>query len=209
VNLACLRRESIAKHFTARESIARQYRVNEMIRAREVRVIAEDGRQLGVMPANEALKIAREHETDLVEVAPNAEPPVCRLLDYGKFKYEQAKKEREAHKRQTTVAVRQVRMRPKTGEHDIAFKTTLIGKLLAEGDKVKVLVLFRGREIAHPQLGKELLDKVASALGDRAIVERPVAMEGRSMNMILAPSPVKKAKPEKAASAEEVGNAQD
>lgn len=185
-------------------SIVRDYRVNERIRTREVRVIGETGEQLGVMSVRDALQLAREREIDLVEVAPTAEPPVCRLLDYGKFKYEQAKKEREAHKRQATIAVRQVRLRPKTGEHDIAFKIALIAKLLGEGNKVKVLVLFRGREIAHPQLGKELLDKVANALAEKAMVERPTAMEGRSMNMILSPHPTRKPKMEKT---EEVADA--
>ncbi len=200
---------SIPKHYTARESPAKRYRANELIQARQVRVIGEAGEQLGIMNTVDALRKAREQDTDLVEVAPNAEPPVCRMMDYGKFKYEQAKKEREAHKRQATVAVRQVRMRPKTGEHDIAFKTALISKLLDEGNKVKVLVLFRGREISHPQLGKQLLDKVAEKLADKANIERPVAMEGRSMNMILAPGP-KKAKTEKSEKpekAQEVGNA--
>jgi translation initiation factor IF-3 len=175
-----------------------------MIRAREVRLIGESGEQLGVLQTRDALNLAREQEVDLVEVAPGAEPPVCRLLDYGKFKYEQAKKEREAYKKQATVSLRQVRMRPKTGEHDLAFKTALIGKLLDKGNKVKVLVLFRGREISHPQLGKQLLDNAASALAEKAIVERPAAMEGRSMTMILSPSSAKKPKKEKA---EEVADA--
>jgi translation initiation factor IF-3 len=189
-------------------SITRNYRINGMIRAKEVRVVGEAGQQLGVMLTSEALKLAQEGEVDLVEVAPTAEPPVCRLLDYGKFKYEQQKKEREAHKRQATVELRQVRMRPKTGVHDRAFKTALIEKLLDKGNKVKVLVLFRGREISHPQLGKELLDNVAIALADKAIVERPAAMEGRSMYIILSPQTVKKPK-QKAAKTEEVAHAQD
>jgi translation initiation factor IF-3 len=175
-----------------------------MIRAKEVRVIGESGDQLGVMPTVEAIKLAEEREVDLVEVAPNADPPVCRLLDYGKFKYEQAKKEREAHKRQTTISVRQVRFRPKTGKHDLEFKTALVSKLLDKGNKVKVLVLFRGREISHPQLGKELLDHIADALGDKASVERGAAIEGRAMSMILSPTPVKKQKKEKT---EEVADA--
>ena len=165
-----------------------------MIKVKEVRVIGDSGEQLGVMPTAEALKLAEEHDTDLVEVAPTADPPVCRLLDFGKFKYEQAKKEKEAHKRQATISLRQVRMRPKTGAHDLAFKTALIGKLIDKGNKVKVLILFRGREIAHPQLGKELLDKVAEALTERATIERAAAMEGRSMTMILAPQSLKKKK---------------
>jgi translation initiation factor IF-3 len=176
-----------------------------MIRAREVRLIGASGEQLGVLPTREALDLAREQAIDLVEVAPTSDPPVCRLMDYGKFKYEQAKKEREAHKKQATVSLRQVRMRPKTGEHDLAFKTALIGKLLDKGNKVKVLVLFRGREISHPQLGKQLLDNAANALAEKAVVERPAAMEGRSMTMILSPS-AKKPKKEKE-KAEEVADA--
>jgi translation initiation factor IF-3 len=177
-----------------------------MIKAKDVRVIGESGEQIGVMPTSEALNLAKEQEVDLVEVAPTAQPPVCRLLDYGKFKYEQAKKEREAHKRQTTVAVRQVRLRPKTGRHDLEYKTALMQKFLDKGSKVKVLVLFRGREISHAQLGKDLLDNVADALAEKATVERPAAMEGRSMSMILLPRPAKKPKKEKA---EEAADAQD
>lgn len=178
------------------------------IRAKEVRVIGDSGEQLGVMPVLEALKLARERETDLVEVAPNAQPPVCRMLDYGKFKYEQARKEREAHKRQTVVSVRQVRLRPKTSEHDLQFKTAQAAKLLDKGSKVKLLVLFRGREISHPQLGKEVLDKVAGGLAAKASVERPTMMEGRSMSMILSPTSVKKSKP-KTEKAKEVADAQN
>lgn len=167
-------------------------------------MVGEAGEQLGLMPTIEAVKLARESGTDLVEVAPAAEPPVCRLLDYGKFKYEQQKKEREAHKRQATVSVRQVRFRPKTGRHDLEFKMALVGKLLDKGNKVKVLVLFRGREISHPQLGKELLDNVADTLADKASVERSASIEGRSMSMILSPTPAKKVKKEKT---EEVADA--
>ena len=177
-----------------------------MIRAKEVRVVGEASEQLGLMPTIEAIKMARENGIDLVEVAPNVDPPVCRMMDYGKFKYEQQKKEREAHKRQATVSVRQVRFRPKTGEHDLAFKTALAGKLLDKGDKVKILVLFRGREISHAYLGKDLLDSVAKALGDKASVERSASIEGRSMSMILSPNPVKKQKKVKA---EGVADAQD
>jgi translation initiation factor IF-3 len=177
-----------------------------MIRAREVRLVGDAGEQFGVMSTIDAINLARERDVDLVEVAPTAEPPVCRLMDYGKFKYEQAKKEREAHKRQATVTLRQVRFRPKTGKHDLEFKTALVKKLLEKGNKVKVLVLFRGREMSHPQLGKELLDNVASVLADQASIERSVSMEGRSMNMILSPAPVKKPKKEKT---EEKGNTEE
>lgn len=178
-----------------------------MIRAREVRLIDDVGQQHGVVPTSEALKLAQERDLDLVEVAPTADPPVCRLLDYGKFKYEQAKKEREAHKRQTTISVRQVRFRPKTGRHDLEFKLAQVKKLLDKGNKVKILVLFRGREISHPQLGKELLDHIATELVEQATIERPAVIEGRSMNMILSPVPAKKVKKEKTEKTEEVADA--
>jgi len=153
-----------------------------------VRLIGETGEQLGIMPLFKAREIARERGYDIVEVAPQSVPPVCRLLDYGKFKYEQTKKEREARKRQKSVFLREVRLRPKIGEHDIEFKTRIIKKLLDEGDKVKVSVLFRGREITHPELGKELLERVAKELEGAAIVERAPGMDMRRMIMILSPS---------------------
>jgi translation initiation factor IF-3 len=158
-----------------------------------VRLIGETGEQLGVMPLFKAREVARERGYDLVEVAPQSVPPVCRLLDYGKFKYEQTKKEREARKRQKSVFLREVRLRPKIGEHDIEFKTRIIQKLLNEGDKVKVSVLFRGREITHPELGKELLERVAKELGEKATVERAPIMDARRMIMILSPSQQPKA----------------
>ncbi len=158
-----------------------------------MRLIGETGEQLGVMPLFKAREVARERGYDLVEVAPQSVPPVCRLLDYGKFKYEQTKKEREARKRQKSVFLREVRLRPKIGEHDIEFKTRIIQKLLNEGDKVKVSVLFRGREITHPELGKELLERVAKELGEKATVERAPIMDARRMIMILSPSQQPKA----------------
>jgi len=140
------------------------------------------------MPVGKALEAARERGYDLVEVAPQSVPPVCRLLDYGKFKYEQTKKEREARKKQKSVFLREVRFRPKIGGHDIEFKTRLIKKLLDEGDKVKVSVLFRGREITHPELGKELLEMVAKEIGEAATVEKAPGMDERRMIMILSPA---------------------
>jgi translation initiation factor IF-3 len=137
--------------------------------------------------------MARDAGLDLVEVAPNATPPVCRILDYGKFKYEQAKKEREAHKHQKQASLREVRFKPKIGAHDIDFKTKVVRKLLAAGDKVKVSVMFRGREITHPEIGRALLLRVAEQLTDAAQVERQPMMEGRFMNMYLAPLPQKQA----------------
>jgi translation initiation factor IF-3 len=133
--------------------------------------------------------MAREQGLDLVEVAPNANPPVCRVLDYGKFKYEQAKKERDAHKHQKQVVVREVRFKSKIGQHDLDFKTKVIGKLLKAGDKVKVSVLFRGREITHPEIGRDLLQRVATKLTEEGVgtLEKHISMEGRFMTMIVAP----------------------
>ena len=154
-------------------------------------IIDDEGHKLGVTPILQALEMARERGLDLVEVAPNANPPVCRVLDYGKFKYEQAKKEREAHKHQKQATLREVRFKPKIGTHDVDFKTKVVKKLLEGGDKVKVSVMFRGREITHPEIGRELLLRIAGNLKDAAIVERQPSMEGRFMNMYLAPVPQK------------------
>jgi len=140
------------------------------------------------MPLYKARELAKERGYDIVEVAPQAVPPVCRLLDYGKFKYEQTKKEHEARKRQKSIFLREVRLRPKIGEHDIKFKIRTVKKLLDEGDKVKVSVLFRGREITHPELGKELLERVAKELEGAAIVERAPEMDARRMIMIISPA---------------------
>jgi translation initiation factor IF-3 len=173
-----------------------------------VLVVDDEGRKLGVLPVQQALEMARERGLDLVEVAPNAVPPVCRILDYGKFKYEQAKKEREAHRHQKQAALREVRFKPKIGAHDIDFKTKVVRKLLAAGDKVKVSVMFRGREITHPEIGRDLLLRVSEQLRDVAQVERPPLMEGRFMNMYLAPLPQKAAprpKGERAAPADGAG----
>ncbi len=146
------------------------------------------------MPLFKARDIANERGYDIVEVAPQASPPVCRLIDFGKFKYEQTKKEREARKKQKSILVREVQFRPKIGDHDIDFKVRTIKKLIGEGDKVKVSIIFRGREITHPDLGRELLDRVAKELEGEVLIERPPAMDGRRMIMILAPS--KQRKPE-------------
>jgi translation initiation factor IF-3 len=156
-----------------------------------VLIIDDEGRKLGVTPIQQALEMARDRGLDLVEVAPNANPPVCRVLDYGKFKYEQAKKEREAHKHQKQATLREVRFKPKIGTHDVDFKTKVVKKLLEGGDKVKVSVMFRGREITHPEIGRELLLRISGNLKEHAIVERQPSMEGRFMNMYLAPIPQK------------------
>ncbi len=150
-------------------------------------MIGEDGKQLGVMTRAEALALARQQNVDLVEVAPQANPPVCRLMDFGKFQYERAKREREARKAQKQIDVKEIRLRPKTGEHDIAVGLRRARKFLEDGSKVKVRVRFRGREITHPEVAIELLDRVAQDLGDVAEVEKSAGLEGRSLLMILAP----------------------
>jgi translation initiation factor IF-3 len=174
--------------------ITREFRINDRIRVREVRLIDENGAQLGVVPVFEALQLARDRGLDLVEVAPNAVPPVCRILDYGKFKYEQSKTEREARKNQHNVVLREIRMKAKIDDHDVDFKTRTVEKLLKEGDKVKVTVMFRGREMAHPQIGRALLDRVYERVKDVSIVEKPASMEGRHMTMILTPGTPKPAR---------------
>ena len=165
----------------------------------------EKGKQLGVMPTGQALSLADERGLDLVEVAPTAAPPVCRLMDYGKFRYETARKEREARKIQRSKAsneLREVRFRPRIGAHDRASKTRLVKRLLEEGSKVKVSVMFRGREITHPELGMGLLKAVAEDLVEDALFEKVPSMEGRFLTMILAPNPAK-ARAEEKAKAEE------
>ena len=165
-----------------------------MIRAREVRTIGPDGAQLGILPLERALAIAEEMDMDLVEVAPMARPPVCKIMDYGRFKYHQAKKAQEARKRQVQIQVKEVKIRPKTDEHDFRVKLKKVRDFLGEGHKVKVTVMFRGREVTLPQKGLAQLEKMLENLGDEARVENHPRMEGRSMSMMLAPAnrPAKK-----------------
>jgi translation initiation factor IF-3 len=163
----------------------------------EIRLIGASGEQLGIMPTDEAKKIARDEGIDLVEVAPTASPPVCRLMDYGKFKYEQAKKRKEARKNQHEVVLREVRMKPKIDDHDVEFKTRMVRKLIDGGDKVKVTITFRGREITHPQIGWGLLQRVSKAVEDVAVVERAPSMDGKRMITILAPTSTKRPKEQK------------
>lgn len=176
-------------------------RINERIRVPEVRLIDEEGRQVGVVKTAEALLMARQRDVDLVEVAAQASPPVARLMDFGRFKYEQSKKDREAKKHQQNVQLREVRMKPKIDDHDIDFKTRTAAKLLKGGDKVKVTVMFRGREITHPQIGKALLDRVVTSLDSIAMVEKGAMLEGRHMTVILAPDKKKIAALARAAAA--------
>jgi len=164
-------------------------RINEQIRVREVRLIDEDGGQLGVLPIDEALAVAEDRGLDLVEVSPNVEPPVCRVMDYGKFKYKENKRSHEAKKRQKTVQVKEVKMRPKTEEHDFQYKGRNIRRFLSEGNKAKVTVMFRGRELVHPHLGRRLLDRLAEEMADVGDVEQRPKQEGRYMTMVLSPKP--------------------
>jgi translation initiation factor IF-3 len=172
---------------------------------REVRVIDEMGEQVGIISTREALDMARDRDLDLVEVAPNATPPVCRLMDYGKFRYEQTKKEREARKNQKQVELKEIRMKPRTDTHDLEVKANSARRFLEEGHKVKFSVRFRGREIAHPEIGREMLEQLAEDLREYASVDQRPQMEGRAFSMILSPAPAKTTsikrtdKPEKAA----------
>lgn len=150
-------------------------------------MIDETGKQLGIYPTREALRMAHERGLDLVEVAPNANPPVCRFLDYGKFMYERAKREREARRAQKQVDVKEIRIRPKIADHDVMVKTNQARDFLAEGAKVRVRVRFRGREITHQEIARELLDRIAEQMSDVAVVEQRPMMEGNTMLMVLAP----------------------
>jgi translation initiation factor IF-3 len=154
-----------------------------------VRLIDEDGQPLGIMTPMQALSIARERDLDLVEVSPMAMPPVCRLMDYGRFKYEQAKRENEARKNQKTTDLKEIRLSPRTDDHDLNVKIRKAEEFLGDGDKVKVSVRLRGRENAHPELGRQLLDKIVEALKHAAVVERPPIMEARIISMILSKAP--------------------
>ncbi len=162
-------------------------RVNEEIRVREVRVVSSTGDQLGIMLTREAVRLASEQQLDLVEVAPTAKPPVCRIMDFGKFKYEQQKRDKETKKKQKTVTVKEVKLRPGIEDHDFEVKLKNAQRFLADGDKVKVTIMFRGRELSHPELGRQLLVKMAGILKETVNVERDPKLEGKNMIMILAP----------------------
>lgn len=170
------------------------FRVNDTIRSPQVRLIGAKGENVGVIETSTAMRMARDAELDLVEVAPNSEPPVCRIMDFGKFLYEREKKEREAKKAQTKIEIKEIRLRPKTNEHHRGFKTRDARKWLLDGMKVKVTIRFRGREITYPELALEDLKEIAEELADIATVEVPPSMEGRVMNMMLSPAKFTKKK---------------
>ncbi|WP_424910151.1 translation initiation factor IF-3 [Thermovenabulum sp.] len=161
--------------------------VNHEIKAKEVRVIDVDGKQLGIMPLKEALRLAQEKQLDLVKVAANAKPPVCKIMDYGKYKYEMSKKEKEARKNQKVINIKEIRMSPNIETHDFMVRVKSALRFLEDGNKVKVTIKFRGREIAHSQLGEEVLKRFAESVKDKGEVEKPPTIEGRNMIMMLAP----------------------
>lgn len=159
--------------------------INEQIRDKEIRLIGESGEQLGVMPVKDAMKLAQEAELDLVKIAPTAKPPVCKIIDYGKYKYELTRKEKEAKKKQKTVDVKEVRLSPNIDSNDLNTKMNNAKKFLEKGNKVKVTLRFRGREMAHIHQSKHILDDFAEALKEISSVEKPAKLEGRSMSMVL------------------------
>ena len=160
--------------------------INEKIREKEVRVVSENGEQLGIKPINEAKALAEEAGVDLVLIAPNAKPPVCRIIDYGKFKYEQTRKEKEAKKKQKTIEIKEIRMSPNIDKNDLNTKIAAARKFLSKGDRVKVTLRFRGREMAHIQNGRVILDEFSKALEDIAVVEKAPKVEGRTLTMFLS-----------------------
>ncbi|HEX8440817.1 translation initiation factor IF-3 [Archangium sp.] len=169
--------------------MARDQRTNRRIRAREVRVVGPEGEQLGVLTIDQAMERAQAAGMDLVEVNPMAKPPVCKIMDYGKFKYEEKKRASEAKKKQVVVHLKEIKLRPKTEEHDYEFKVRNVRRFLEDGDKAKITIMFRGREITHKELGSAILDDIVKDLKDVAVVEQTPRMEGRQMFMIIAPNP--------------------
>jgi translation initiation factor IF-3 len=172
-----------------------ELRVNQRIRIREVRLINDQGEQVGIVPTVDALRMASEQGLDLVEISPTARPPVCKLMDYGKFKYESEKREKEAKKKQHVVITKEIKLRPKIGKHDMEIKSRHIQEFLADGCKVRVTMLFRGREMAHQEIGRQLVTTLLASLVEHSIMEQPPKMEGIALSMLLAP----KAQPAKPA----------
>ena len=166
-------------------SIISELMINEQIRDREIRLIGEDGEQLGIMSARDAMKLAREANLDLVKIAPTAKPPVCKIIDYGKYRYEQARREKEARKKQKTIEVKEIRLSPNIDTNDLNTKVNQARKVVSGGNKVKVAVRFRGRELAHTAVGKTILEDFAQKLSDIAVIDKPAKLEGKSMVMFL------------------------
>ena len=165
---------------------SKELRINDKIRVREVRLIDEEGNQKGIVPTLEALKLARDSDLDLVEVSPNANPPVCKILDYGKYRFEQEKKLRDSKKNQKVLKMKEIRMQPKIGSGDLDTKSKHIQEFLNDGCKVKVTIRFRGRELAHTELGFDVLNEVLKRLTSAYVIEKPAAMDGRNMSMTIS-----------------------
>ena len=178
---------AINKGRTTRPRRTDRTNINKRIRAQEVRVIDPEGQQIGILPISQALESAAEFGLDLVEISPNANPPVCKIMDYGRYKYEQTKKRQEAKKKQTTFQLKEIKVRPKTGEHDLQVKIGHIKRFIDNNDKVKVTVIFRGREITLSQLGRDVLERIADETAEIAVVEQNPKFEGRTLMMVLAP----------------------
>ncbi len=178
----------VPRRFDRRPPERDSTRVNERIRVAEVRLIDENGNQVGVMRTHEALRYAQERDLDLVEVAPDARPPVCRVLDYSKYKYEQAQKQKQARKHQQQITIREIKFRPKIAENDYKTKKGHVERFLRHKDKVKVTIMFRGREVTHPERGVMILDRLAEELSDVGVVEQRPIQDGRNMTMMLGPS---------------------
>ena len=168
-------------------TISLTLRTNERIRVREVRLIGAGGEQVGIVPAFKALEAAREQGLDLVEVSPDARPPVCKILDYGKYKYEHEKREKEARKKQHIVVVKEIKIRPKIGEHDLEVKLKHVKEFFLEGDRVRLVITFRGREMAHQELGRAILDKALTALNEHCVIEQHPKFENNNLGCLLAP----------------------
>ena len=197
----------IPRRFDRRPPERDQTRINERIRVPQVRLIGSDGEQVGIIPTDEALQRARDEDLDLVEVAPEARPPVTRLLDYSKYKYEQEQKQKAARKHQTQVNVREIKLRPKIADHDYNTKKGHVERFLRHGDKVKITIMFRGREQAHPERGRALLNRLFEDLDGMAAIEQQPLQEGRNMHMMLAPTrEAVQAKPAEAAESAEGSN---
>lgn len=169
----------------------KELQINEQIRDREIRLVDSDGSQLGVMPLQKARELAEQRNLDLVKIAPQATPPVCKIIDYGKFRFEQSKREKEQRKNQRTVEIKEVRLSLNIDTHDFETKRNHAVRFIGEGNKVKASIRFRGREMGHPELGQEIMRRFAESMADVANVEKPVKLEGRTMLMFLAPKPVK------------------
>jgi translation initiation factor IF-3 len=179
---------AVPRRFDRRPPERDTTRINERIRVPEVRLIDDEGNQVGVLKTPDALRFAQERELDLVEVAPEARPPVCRILDYSKYKYEQAQKVKQARKHQQQITIREIKFRPKIAQHDYDTKKGHVERFLRHKDKVKVTIMFRGREVTHPERGTMILDRLAEELGELGVVEQRPMQEGRNMTMMLAPS---------------------